>query len=94
VIDRYTQIVLTVIACALVALVVRPVWEPRVSHAGALNAAKESGVDLSASPPPQVIPRSWGKLVAASAGPNFHFEDADGTIRSRRIHLQVEYQRK
>ena len=49
-IDRYTQIVLTVIACALVALVVRPVWEPRVSHAGALNAAKESGVDHSFTP--------------------------------------------
>jgi hypothetical protein len=93
-VDRYTNIVLTLIACALVALVARPLWEPRVSHAGALKAAEESGVDLAAPPRPQVIPRSWGKLVAASAGPNLHFEDADGTIRSRRIHLQVAYERK
>jgi hypothetical protein len=75
--------VLTVIACALVALVARPLWEPRVSHADALK----DDVDLSAPPKQQVIPRSWGKLVAASAGPNIHFEDADGTIRSQRIHL-------
>ena len=33
-IDRYTKIVLTVIAAALIALVVRPLFEARITRAG------------------------------------------------------------
>ena len=62
-VDRFTKLVLTVIACALVAIAARPLWEPRISHAGALE-----GVDLTTPPGPQVIPRAWGGWLRPARG--------------------------
>lgn len=57
-IDRYTKIVLTVIAVALVALVIRPFLEPRIVSAQNTIPVKIVGTDshsLAYAGPLQVI---------------------------------------
>lgn len=96
--DRYNKTVLTVSALALVVLAVRS-WEPRQSHAGLLSGSEQAGAfDFDSNAPAAkdnqesiglleggTIPRSWGRLVAATApvrtNPVFFFEAQDGTIR-------------
>lgn len=76
--DRYTKIVLTVIAVALVALVVRP-WLP---SAGLVDVVRlDQAHAQSLVPKYEVsVPRSWGKLVAYSNN-NLLLEAPDQTLR-------------
>jgi hypothetical protein len=71
--DRYTKIVLTVIAVALVAIAVRPLMpsvlervQPEVAQAQTITPKYEVNV-----------PKSWGKYVAFSNN-NLLLESADG----------------
>jgi len=49
--DRYTKIVLTVIALALVALAARPVLQTRVARASEIVDVRIVGVDFPVFPP-------------------------------------------
>ncbi|MCI0546117.1 MAG: hypothetical protein L0027_02405 [Candidatus Rokubacteria bacterium] len=71
-IDRYTKVVLTVIAVALVAIAARP-WLPAelVEPAPALAQTTTPKYEVT-------IPKSWGKYVAYSNN-NLLLEGADGT---------------
>jgi hypothetical protein len=71
-VDRYTKLVLTVIAVALAALAAH-VWLDRVAlpRAEAQTAVAKYEVSL---------PKSWGKIVSFSNG-NFLMESSDGTMR-------------
>ena len=71
--DRYTKIVLTVIAVALVLIAVRPLMPGMVAQLGP-DAA------LAQAPPPKYelnIPKSWGKFIGFSNN-NLLLEGADG----------------
>jgi len=65
-VDRYTKVVLTVIAVALVALAV-PQWIPTPVASAQTTAAKYE----------VVVPKSWGKFVGFSNN-NLLLEAADG----------------
>jgi hypothetical protein len=70
IVDRYTRVVLTVIAVALTVIAVRP-WIP------------EPGPALAQSPVPRyevAIPKDWGKFVAFSNN-NFLLEAPDKSLR-------------
>jgi len=70
--DRYTKLVLTVIALALTGLAAHA-WLGRL----ALPAAEAQ----TAAPKYEVsLPRSWGKIVHFSNG-NLLMESSDGTMR-------------
>jgi hypothetical protein len=73
VIDRYTKVVLTVIAVALVVIAARP-WLPDVFRP---DAAQAQGAvpkyELS-------IPRAWGKILSFSNN-NLLMESSDQTLR-------------
>jgi len=71
--DRYTKIVLTVIAVALVAIAVRPLMpsllervRPEIAQAQTITPKYEV-----------TVPKSWGKYVAFSNN-NLLLESADG----------------
>jgi hypothetical protein len=74
--DRYSKLVLTVIALALVVIAVRP-WTPGVLDRVRPGAAQAQTVtpkyDVS-------IPKSWGKYLAYSNN-NLLIEAPDGTLR-------------
>lgn len=77
-IDRYTKVVLTVIALTLVALAARP-WLPtsRVDELVRLDQAQAQTL----VPKYEVtIPRAWGKVVAYSNN-NLLLEAPDQTMR-------------
>ena len=61
-IDRYTKIVLTVIALMLGALTVRPVVGPTPASGGAFN-------DPLPPPGPVEVPKSWGRVVGVVTHP-------------------------
>ena len=68
--DRYTKVVLTVIALALAIIAVRP-WVP------------EPGIALAQTTIPRyevAIPRDWGKLVGYGNN-NLLLEGSDKTLR-------------
>ena len=76
--DRYTKVVLTVIAVALAVIAVRP-WLP---ESGLLQAvrpdpaqAQTSGAKYEVS-----VPKAWGKLVAFSNN-NLLLEASDQSLR-------------
>jgi hypothetical protein len=70
--DRYTKIVLTVIALALVALAGRPLVETlRPAPAQAQTTAPKYEV---------TVPKAWGKMVNFGNN-NLLLEDKDGTLR-------------
>src|SRR2546428_10397693 len=76
--DRYTKIVLTVIAVALVTIAVRP-W---LSGAGLFEAMRPS---LAQAQTPTAkhevtIPKSWGKYLSYSNN-NLLLETPDGSLR-------------
>ena len=76
--DRYSKIVLTVIAVALVAIAARP-WlpDPAAWSALAPPAAHAQG----AAPKYEVtVPKAWGKLVSFSNN-NLLLEGPDQTLR-------------
>lgn len=76
-VDRYTKLVLTVIAGALVALAVRLWWGPGPWDAlGPVTAEAQGGqakYEVS-------VPRSWGRLVGFSNN-NLLLEAPDQTLR-------------
>jgi hypothetical protein len=74
--DRYTKVVLTVIAVALVALVVQP-WAPGVVDTVRPDTAQAQTV----TPKYDVaVPKTWGKMVGYSNN-NLLLEAPDGTMR-------------
>jgi hypothetical protein len=70
--DRYTRIVLTVIAVALVVIAVRP-WTPGMLPGAAQAQTVTPKYDVA-------VPKSWGKYVGYSNN-NLLLEAADGTLR-------------
>ncbi len=74
-VDRYTRILLTVIAVALTVIAVRP-WLP----AADVREALVPGVAQAQGLPPRYevnVPKAWGKYLAFSNG-NLLLEGADG----------------
>ncbi|HXH85011.1 MAG TPA: hypothetical protein VNN07_19035 [Candidatus Tectomicrobia bacterium] len=71
-IDRYTKVVLTVIALALVALAGRP-WTERLLAALAPDPVQAQTIAKYEVP----VPKAWGKLVGFSNG-NLLLESAEG----------------
>jgi hypothetical protein len=70
--DRYTKVVLTVIAVALVILAVRP-WAPSVLPGAAQAQTVTPKYDVA-------IPKAWGKYVGFSNN-NLLLESTDGMLR-------------
>ena len=71
--DRYTKVVLTIIAAALVALAVQP-WAAPLLGAGRPDPA---WAQTSAAKYEVVVPKSWGKFVGFSNN-NLLLESSDG----------------
>lgn len=69
-VDRYTRVVLTVIAVALTVLAVRP-WIPEPGPAQAQTTSPRYEV---------VVPKDWGKLVAYGNN-NLVLEAPDKSLR-------------
>jgi hypothetical protein len=76
--DRYTKVVLTVIAIALVVIAVRP-WLPATSL---LEFARPDTAQAQSLVPKYevTVPKSWGKFVAISNN-NLLLEAPDQTFR-------------
>jgi hypothetical protein len=75
--DRYTKLLLTVIAIALVVIAVRP-WLP---ESGWLVLRPESAHAQMATPKYEVtVPKAWGKFVAFSNN-NLLLEGSDHVLR-------------
>jgi hypothetical protein len=76
--DRYTKVVLSVIAAALVVIAARP-W---LSEPGLLEAVRpEAALAQGAVPKFEVaVPKDWGKLVGFSNN-NLLLEAADHSLR-------------
>jgi hypothetical protein len=72
-IDRYTKVVLTVIALALGVIAFRPWVGPEALTPA--PALAQSGPQYTLT-----IPRAWGKVVDYDSG-NLLLEGADGTLR-------------
>ena len=75
-VDRYTKVMLTVIAVALVTLAARPYVS------GLLDAMRPAAaVAQTTTPKYEVsVPKAWGKLVSFSNN-NLLLEAPDGTLR-------------
>ena len=79
-IDRYTRIVLTVIAVALVAIAARP-WLPESAGPGLENIRPAPALAQGMAPKYEVtVPKTWGKFIAFSNG-NLLLEAPDQTWR-------------
>ena len=76
--NRFIAVLLTVTGVALVALVVNP-W---ITAAGVYSDAAEKGIPIGEGPPPpQSMPKVWGRVVGVTADKWLVFEAADGTVR-------------
>lgn len=76
--DRYTKVVLTVIALALAVIAARP-WLPETALVGAIQPAPAIAQGL----PPKyelAVPKAWGKFIAFSNN-NLLLEAPDQTWR-------------
>ncbi|HXU87314.1 MAG TPA: hypothetical protein VFQ62_00530 [Methylomirabilota bacterium] len=71
-VDRWTKVVLSVIAIALVALAAHA-WLERLTPTRAEAQTATPKYEVS-------LPKSWGKIVNFSNG-NFLMESSDGTMR-------------
>ncbi len=71
--DRYTRIVLTVIAVALVALAARP-W---------LGTLVPGSVEAQTAAPKYelTVPKAWGTKILSFSNNNLLLEASDGTLR-------------
>ena len=79
-IDRYTKIVLTVIAVALVAIAARP-WLPESGWLGLDSVRPAPALAQGMAPKYEVVvPKAWGKFIAFSNG-NLLLEAPDQTWR-------------
>ena len=77
-IDRYTKVVLTVIAVALLAIAARP-WLPMSSPLGLDSLRPAPALAQGAMPKYEVtVPKAWGKYLAFSNG-NLLLEASDGS---------------
>lgn len=76
--DRYTKIVLTVIAAALVAIAAQPL----LSGSTLLDLVRPPAADAqtAAAKYEVAVPKSWGKLIHFSNG-NLLLEAPDGALR-------------
>jgi len=75
IIDRYTRLVLSVIAAALAGIALH-LWRPATGWMAAVATAEaESGPEYTIT-----MPRAWGKLIGYGNG-NLLLEAADGTLR-------------
>lgn len=105
-VDRYTKVVLTVIAISLLITTVRPLLAPRDAEAVLETdpnwkppTAEELAAQKKALDRP-TIPRAWGRLVAVEHHPTFqkrrtyYFESSDGAIRTLEASAVVEITRK
>ena len=72
-VDRYTKVVLTVIAVALVALVAQP-WASRLLDVGRPDPA---WAQMSVPKYDVVVPKSWGKFIGFSNN-NLLLESSEG----------------
>ena len=78
IVDRYSKIVLTVIAAALVVIAARPLLPESGLRAWLLP---ETAQAQTTAPKYEVaIPKAWGKLVSFSNN-NLLLEDGDHTLR-------------
>ena len=78
IVDRYTKVVLTVIAVALVAMAVRP-WLPESGWPAALRL--QPALAQTAAPKYEVtVPKAWGKFVGFSNN-NLLLEAPDQSLR-------------
>ena len=71
-VDRWTKVVLTVIAAALTALAAHA-WLGRLAPATAEAQTTMPKYEV-------LLPKSWGKITSFSNG-NFLMESSDGTMR-------------
>jgi hypothetical protein len=71
-VDRYTKVVLTIIAAALAGLAVHA-WIDRIGPRAASAQTPVPKYEIG-------LPRAWGKIVNYSNG-NFLMESSDGTLR-------------
>jgi hypothetical protein len=71
-VDRWTKVVLSVIAVALVALAAHA-WLERLTPTGAEAQTTAPKYEIA-------LPKAWGKIVNFSNG-NFLMESSDGTMR-------------
>ena len=76
--DRYTKVVLTVIAVALVVIAVRP-WVPESGLRTALRPAP-AHAQTAVAKYEVTLPKAWGKFVAFSNN-NLLLEAPDQTMR-------------
>ena len=78
IVDRYSKLVLTVIAAALVVIAVRPLLPESGLRAWLLPELAQA---QTTAPKYEVaIPKAWGKLVSFSNN-NLLLEDGDHTLR-------------
>jgi hypothetical protein len=70
--DRYTKVILTVIAAGLTALAAHA-WIDRLALPSAEAQTSVPKYDVQ-------LPKAWGKIVSFSNG-NFLMESTDGTMR-------------
>ena len=78
-VDRYSKIVLTVIAVALVAIAVRP-WFPTSAWLDPVRPAPALAQAPGVAKYEVALPKTWGKFVAFRNG-NFLLEAPDGSWR-------------
>jgi len=79
-IDRYTKIVLAVIAVALLAIAARP-WLPEAGRLGLDSVGPSPALAQGMAPKYEVtVPKTWGKFIAFSNG-NLLLEGPDQTWR-------------
>jgi hypothetical protein len=76
--DRYTKIVLTVIAVALVALALNP-WLSTLALPPAEAQSAVAKYEVA-------IPKAWGKVLGYSGGGDVLLEDKDGVLRQVEMH--------
>ena len=76
--DRYTKVMLTVIAVALVVLAARP-WFPEAGWVGALRP-QPAHAQTTIPKYEVTVPKAWGKFVAFSNN-NLLLEAPDQTLR-------------
>ncbi len=93
--DRFTKVVLTVIAAALIALAVRPAIAPQVASSGPLEGLTDEDLRSALEPRKIEVPRSWGRFAEMAVLRTellslqfMAFEAADGTIRVQQMRIR------
>jgi hypothetical protein len=75
---RYVVALLAINALALATLAINP-WP---TAAGVVSDAMDKGIPIGEGPPPpQTMPKAWGKVVGVTTDKWLVFEATDGTVR-------------